>query len=80
MKRHSVIKDLLGGDNVGLRLQRADSELMSNILVDLYDRKSPVPCLPVHDSLVCRKSNSELVRLTMEHHFKVMFNTRITVK
>jgi hypothetical protein len=80
MERHSAIKDLLGEDNIGLKLQRADSELISNLLVDLYDRKTPVPCLPVHDSLVCRSSNSELVRLTMEHHFKLMFNTRITVK
>jgi hypothetical protein len=80
MERHSAINDLLDDDNIGLKLQRADSELMSNLLVDLYGRKTPVPCLPVHDSLVCRKSNSELVRLVMEHHFKLMFKSRITVK
>ena len=80
MVRHSVIKGWLGDENIGLKLQRADSELMSNVLVDLYSRKSPVPCLPVHDSLVCRKSNLELVRLTMKHQFKLMFNANIKVK
>lgn len=79
-ERHSAIESLLGGDDIGLKLQRADSELMSKLMVDLYGRKRPIPCLPVHDSLVCRKSNSELVRLTMEHHFKVMFNAKIKVK
>jgi hypothetical protein len=79
-QRHSAIESLLGGDDIGLRLQRADSELMNTILVDLYSRKLPVPCLPVHDSLICRKTNSELIRLTMQHHFKLMFGTNITVK
>lgn len=79
-KRHSAIADLLGSENIGLKLQRADSELMNNIMVDLYDRKTPIPCLPVHDSLVCRRSNSELIRLTMQHHFMQKFGARITVK
>jgi hypothetical protein len=80
MERHSVIKDLLGDDNIGLKLQRADSELMSNLLVDLYDRNTPIPCLPIHDSLICRTSNSELIKLRMKHHFRLMFHTEITVK
>lgn len=80
MARHSAIKGLLDDKNIGLKLQRADSELMSNLLVDLYDRKTPIPCLPVHDSLVCRKSNLERVKLTMEHHFKLLFKSRIIVK
>ena len=79
-QRHPAIAKLLGGENIGLKLQRADSELMNNVIVDLYDRKFPVPCLPVHDSLVCRQSNSELIRLTMQHHFKQMFGARIAIK
>tara|TARA_R110002124_G_C8907032_1_gene510296 strand:+ start:27 stop:1394 length:1368 start_codon:yes stop_codon:yes gene_type:complete len=79
-QRHSAIKSLLGDNDIGLRLQRADSELMNTILVDLYSRKLPVPCLPVHDSLICRKSNLELIRLTMQHHFKLMFGANIAVK
>jgi hypothetical protein len=78
--RHSAITHLLGGNNIGLRLQAADSALMSAILVDLYDRKQPIPVLPVHDSLICRKTNSERIKLTMKHHFKSMFNASIKVK
>jgi hypothetical protein len=79
-QRHSAITHLLGGNDIGLRLQAADSALMSAMLVDLYDRKQPIPVLPVHDSLVCRQTNLELVKLTMIHQFKVMFNASIKVK
>ena len=78
--RHSAIAHLLGSNDIGLRLQAADSALMDAMLVDLYDRKNPIPVLPVHDSLICRKSNSDLVTLTMKHHFKTMFNASIKVK
>jgi hypothetical protein len=78
--RHSAITHLLGSNDIGLRLQAADSSLMSAMLVDLYDRKNPIPVLPVHDSLICRKTNSDLVKLTMKRHFKTMFNVSIKVK
>lgn len=79
MARHSAIAEWFGSDDIGLKLQLADSELMTSVMVDLYDRKKPIPVLPVHDSLICRKSNLELVRLTMRHHFKKMFGTSIQV-
>jgi hypothetical protein len=79
-QRHSAIANLLGGNDIGLRLQAADSALMNAMLVDLYDRKQPIPVLPVHDSLICRKTNSELIKLTMRHHFKAIFNATIKVK
>lgn len=79
-EKHSAISGLLGSADIGLRLQAADSNLMGAILTDLYTRKAPTPVLPVHDSLVCRKSNSELVRLTMKHHFKQIFNAECDVK
>ena len=80
MKRHSAISHLLGGDDLGLRLQAADSRLMGNIMADLYDRKNPVPVLPVHDSLRARATNGKLVELTMKHHFYLMFNAQIATK
>jgi hypothetical protein len=79
-ERHSAIVHLLGSNDIGLRLQAADSALMSVMLVELYGGKNPIPVLPVHDSLICRKSNSDLVKLTMKRHFKAMFNATIKVK
>ena len=78
--RHSAIAHLLGSNDIGLRLQAADSALMNAMLVELYGGKNPIPVLPVHDSLICRKSNSDLVKLTMKRHFKAMFNATIPVK
>lgn len=79
-ERHSAISHLLGGKDIGLRLQAADGALMAALLMDLYNRKKPIPVLPVHDSLICRKTNLELVKLTMKHHFKTMFNASISIK
>jgi hypothetical protein len=79
-ERHSAIAHLLGSNDIGLRLQAADSALMSVMLVELYGGKNPIPVLPVHDSLICRKTNLDLVKLTMKRHFKAMFNATIKVK
>jgi hypothetical protein len=78
-ERHSAISQFLGSNDIGLRLQAADSALVGVIMNDLYSQKTPVPVLPVHDSLICRKTNSELVRLTMKHHFREMFGSSIEV-
>ena len=78
--RHSAIAHLLGSNDIGLRLQAADSALMNAMLLELYGGKNPIPVLPVHDSLICRKTNLDLVKLTMKHHFKTMFNATIPVK
>lgn len=79
-KRHSAIVHLLGTKDIGLRLQAADSRLMTAIMCDLYSQKNPIPVLPVHDSLICRKTNSQLVTLTMKHHFKEIFGANIEIK
>mgnify|MGYP003626087751 CR=1 FL=1 len=79
-KHHSAISHLLGSKDIGLRLQADDSALMGAIMNDLYSRKNPVPVLPVHDSLICRKTNSALVEMTMKHYFREMFGARIEVK
>jgi hypothetical protein len=79
-KHHSAISHLLGSKDIGLRLQADDSALMGAIMNDLYSRKNPVPVLPVHDSLICRKTNEVLVKLTMKHYFREMFGASIEVK
>jgi len=79
--RHSAIeKQLFEKENIGLRLQADDSSLMSAVLNDLYNRALPIPVLPVHDSLICRKTNLELVINTMKFHFKETFGAAIDVK
>jgi hypothetical protein len=80
LKRHSAISEYLGSDDIGLRLQAADSALMGVIMNDLYVRKTPAPVLPVHDSLICRKTDEALVKLTMTHRFREMFVASIEVK
>jgi hypothetical protein len=80
LKRHSAIRDYIGSNDIGLKLQAADSALMADVMIDLYDRPNPIPVLPVHDSLVCRKSNIELVKATMKYHFKERFNASIELK
>lgn len=80
LERHGAIKHLLGSDDIGLKLQRADSELVSNLLTNLYSRKKPIPVLPVHDSLICRRTNLETVKLAMEQEFESLFNAKIRVK
>jgi hypothetical protein len=79
-KRHSAIEKYIGSDDIGLKLQAADSALMADVLIDLYDRPNPIPALPVHDSLVCRHSNIEVVKATMKHYFKERFKAQIELK
>lgn len=77
---HSAISHLLGEKDVGLELQNDDSALIGALLNDLCNRKAPIPVLPVHDSLICKESDSKDVIIAMEYHFRKKFNADIEVK
>lgn len=66
LERHRPIAHHFGVENIGLKLQNTDSEIMSECLALL----SGVPCLPVHDSIRCKISDSVLVIDAMEKAFK----------
>ncbi|MGL6124682.1 MAG: hypothetical protein ACRC1W_17165 [Shewanella sp.] len=63
-KRHEAISHLFGTPNIGVRLQKMDSEIMALTLQRLADLN--IPALPVHDSVRCRTSDCAAVMATMK--------------
>ena len=72
---HKQIEHHFGTENIGLRLQNIDSELMALVL----DKLPGIPCLPVHDSIRCRVSDMNLVAQAMFDSFGEMFGQRIAI-
>ena len=75
LERHKPIAHHFGTKNIGLRLQRLDSELIATVL----DKLEGVPCLPVHDSIRCRVSDMDRVCDAMTSAFKELHGQDITV-
>ena len=73
---HKQIEHHFGTENIGLRLQKIDSELMALTL----DKLKGIPCLPVHDSIRCKVSDMNLVAQAMFDSFGEMFGQRIAIK
>ncbi|USD64511.1 hypothetical protein [Vibrio sp. SCSIO 43136] len=59
LAKHKLIADLFGSDNIGLKLQHRDSQIMSSILSQCC--ALDIPVLPVHDSVRCREEDLEQV-------------------
>jgi len=76
LERHKPIAHHFGTKNIGLRLQRLDSELIARALGKIED----IPCLPVHDSIRCRVSDVQRVLEAMTSAFKELHSQDITVK
>ena len=64
-----------GVQNIGLKLQKLDSELMANALTKL----DGMPCLPVHDSIRCRLSDMRMVTDAMIEAFRELHGQKIVV-
>lgn len=73
---HSPIKHFFGTPNIGLRLQYQDSEIMSLAMLKLKG----IPVLPVHDSLICKVSDSLAVDAAMKESFYELMGRRIGTK
>lgn len=67
-ENHSYIKDLFHTTNIGLILQRKDSEIMSYCLTALAERG--IPTLPYHDGIRCQVSKLLEVKEIMENSYK----------
>ena len=65
------------GDSYGRVLQKHDSELAALILSKFVDRG--IPCLPIHDSFIVRKSDRFFLEETMGESFREMFDTDLPV-
>lgn len=75
LEKHEPIAHRFNTKNIGLKLQKLDSELMSLVLTKL----DGIPCLPVHDSIRCKVSDAGVVRKAMIDSFKEMFGQPIVV-
>ena len=75
LNRHKQIEHHFGTENIGLRLQKIDSELMALAL----DKLKGIPCLPVHDSIRCKVSDASLVNQAMIDSFSEMLGQCIVV-
>lgn len=62
--KHYKIAHWFGTEDIGLKLQKMDSDIMANVLTTLSGLNIPV--LPVHDSLICPKSKLNHAKLTMQ--------------
>lgn len=62
-KKHEKIMHLVERPNIGLELQRLDSDIMADCLHKLVNQN--IPALPVHDSIICKASDEQLVKEVM---------------
>jgi hypothetical protein len=68
LAKHHVINSYIGTRNLGLKLQAADSEIMSLILRTLTAKN--IPALPIHDSIIFRAKDKDFAMLVMCDSFK----------
>lgn len=66
-ERHRAIFHHIGSENIGLRLQAVDSEIMALVLSACVAEN--IPALPVHDSLIVRQTDKAKARLIMQTAF-----------
>lgn len=66
--KHAPIAHHFGSKNIGLRLQRLDSDIIASAVHSLA--ALDVPVLPVHDSIRCKVTDRTLVVNTMFEAFK----------
>ena len=69
--RHPAIAHRFGEDDIGLKLQRVDSEIMARAMTMLAGEG--VPMLSVHDSVICRVSDEWVVRTALEQATEELF-------
>lgn len=61
LRTHGAIAHHFGTEDIGLRLQRKDSDIMAVIL----EKLEGIPVLPVHDSIRCKVSDAGIVEHAM---------------
>ena len=76
--KHHVIADLFGTENLSIRLQNKDSQIMGNIITELSKRHIPV--LPVHDSVRCKVSDNAIVTDIMLNEYQKITGFKAHIK
>ena len=77
LKFHKPIAKYIGSD-IGIELQRIDSDIMNNVLVELADNK--IIGLPIHDSIVVETKFIDIAKEIMNKQYlnNTKFNITIT--
>jgi hypothetical protein len=71
---HPAIAHRFGEADIGLKLQRVDSEIMARAMTMLASES--VPILPVHDSVICRVSDEWVVGTALEQATEDLFGIK----
>jgi len=77
-KRHAPIADRFHKPKIGVRLQRKDSEIMSQCLLECA--KLSIPVLPYHDGIRCAESALQSVYKIMKDAYKSVTGFDIVVE
>jgi len=62
-ERHKTIRSLFYS-GIGHRLQYLESSILVEVILALANQG--IPCLPIHDAILCRESDKEIVKGTMK--------------
>ena len=66
--KHEAISDLMGEDNIGLRLQNLDSAIAERVLLEMTARDAVA--LGWHDSFIVRASRSDELVEVMQNAYR----------
>lgn len=70
--RHEAISDMVGQENIGLRLQNLDSQIAERILLEMTAKG--VAVLGWHDSFIVQKSREADLVETMKAAYREIIN------
>lgn len=73
--RHPAIANRFGEADIGLKLQRVDSEIMAKAMTTLASKD--IPILPVHDSVICRVNDEARVRIALYRSTNELFGIKL---
>ena len=76
MKKHNTIRELFDSDT-GLKLQRLESDICEEVLIDFYVKDIPV--LSVHDSFIIGKEYESDLSQSMERAFYNKFSKKCDI-
>jgi hypothetical protein len=78
LERHKPVAHLLGANDIGLGLQRQDSDIMADCLADCV--ADNIPALPLHDSIICKSKDKGLVYGIMATRYEQHTGQKINIK
>lgn len=74
---HEPVASQFGSKDLGLRLQRQDSEVMGRILIACSIQG--ITAYPVHDSVICKDSDKQTVKDIMHRAYETVTNFSIKI-